>query len=232
MSKPPKLPYKKVSWINKQGQTIVRYELDVAECLSDSGKRERPRFKSERQCKKHRSQLLKKHKTLGQSGKFINAKSAKTLNEIEEEAKDLVNYDLEDLLKETLNSVRIKTASISLKDYKTDGLQAVIDRDNTTGHYRSTKTTAERFIDFIGEETLLCDIQPKKIKEFIRSVETWKTNSTRSTKKGELQSFFQKASKAYDPMRVKIGKIDTKSIASKTGLMTDQLSNKITSLSG
>ena len=90
MSRPPELPIKKVSWTNNKGQTVIRYELDVAESLSDSGKRERPRFESKRQAELYRRQLLEKHKKLGQSGKFITAKSAKTLNEIEEEAKEFL----------------------------------------------------------------------------------------------------------------------------------------------
>jgi len=190
MSKPPNLPYRKRVRKYPNGKTITFWELEVAESLSESGKREKPTFKTKEKLLSYRKKLQDKHKSLGQSGKIVTGKAATTLDEIEKEAKDLVNYDLEDLLKETLNSVRIKTASISLKDYKDDGLQAVLDRGNSTGHYKSTKTTTEHFIDFIGEETLLCDIQPKTIKDFIRSVDSWKTQSTRLTKKSELQSFF------------------------------------------
>ena len=141
MSKQPKLPYRKRERTYPNGKTISWWELEVAASLSESGKREKPTFKTKEELLSYRKKLQDKHKSLGQSGKIVTGKTAKTLNEIEEETKDLVNYDLEDLLKETLHSVRIKTSSISLKDYKTNGLQAVIDRDNTTCHYNSTKST-------------------------------------------------------------------------------------------
>merc|ERR1712159_968512 len=46
----------------------------------------------------------------------------------------------------------------------------------------------------------------------------------------EIKSFFQKASKAYDPMRIKIRKIDVSTIASKSGISSELLNS--TSLSG
>ena len=46
----------------------------------------------------------------------------------------------------------------------------------------------------------------------------------------EIQSFFAKSSKAYDPMRLKIPKIDVEAVKRDSGLLSEKLAEKIASL--
>ena len=168
----------------------ITYVINLEPQYSPSGKRKRQQFTgkgAKSRAKAFQSKLKKAHSKHGENFIIFSDGEYESIKELKRLSKETKIKESE-IINEAIEILKIKKSSITLEKYKADGIQAMFNRGLKKLTIEGIERVATKFIDYMGKKTLLCDITPEKIENYLIANKQW-NNKSKNSIKSDIQTF-------------------------------------------